>query len=125
MTKETIYTIKEQLDKEFSDSIITVVAEKTGWLLLKDRITAKTFGCIRSNKLSFITLYIDTKEDVVLENLSQSPYFSSIDIKTRNTGNFNQNKFKFKTEDQMLLVSAILKLVTESKYIKTDNKIRS
>lgn len=123
--KDTLWEVKLLLSEKFQEDITVNIADKPGWLILKQKRNGKTFGCIRLNKRSFITLYIDTKESINLSVLNQTEVFKNIDIQSRTTGNFTQNKFKFKKESEMPLVISIIRLVLESGYIKTGEKIRS
>lgn len=126
--KETLNLIKEIVEVECSSYIKVIVAEKPGWLLLKTTERMKTVGCIRVNKNSFITLYLDTKEGVLLEDeLMKLESFNknkSVDIKSRQTGNFVQNKIKLFTEDQIDLVIDAINQVFEEDTVKTGKRIR-
>lgn len=125
MSKNILLSTKEKLENVFSESINVLIADKPDWLILKTKTDNKTFGCIRFNKNSFMTLYIDTKPTVKLATLKEAKGFEHIGITSRQTGNFIQNKFNIPSETDMKLVVIILKLVIENRYIKTGEKIRS
>ena len=127
--KTEMNIIKDIINLECGDNVKAIIAEKPGWLLLKTSDKMKTIGCIRLNKNSFVTLYIDTKENIMLENelpkSLDSFKDSSIDIKSRQTGNFVQNKIKLFSENQIDLVVQALKLVFDEKVVKTGKRIRN
>jgi hypothetical protein len=124
--KQELNLIKEIVEVECEDKVKVIVAEKPGWLLLKTTERMKTVGCIRLNKNSFITLYIDTKEGFLLEDeLRKLPNFKNVDIKSRPTGNFVQNKFKFFSEDQIDLVIEAVNYVFEKDIVKTGKRVRN
>jgi hypothetical protein len=126
LQKTELNLIKEIVETECNENVKVVVAEKPGWLLLKTVERMKTIGCIRLNKNSFITLYIDTKEGILLEDeLKKLTSFKNVDIKSRPTGNFVQNKFKLFTEDQIDLVIEAVNYVFEKDIVKTGKRVRN
>lgn len=123
--KQDLNIIKELIEMECGDKVKAVIAEKPGWLLLKTADRMKTIGCIRLNKNSFITLYIDTKEDFLLQQiLNNLNSFQNVDIKSRPTGNFVQNKFKLVSENQIDLVIEAINYVFDNDIVKTGKRVR-
>jgi hypothetical protein len=125
MNKE-LMIIKDIVEMETSEYVKVTVAEKPNWLLIKTVERLKTIGCIRLNKNSFITLYIDTKEGVLLEKeLLKIEGFTGVDIKSRPTGNFTQNKIKLFSETQIDLVTKAINYVFEKDIVKLGKRVRN
>lgn len=124
--KQELLTIKELIELDSGHNVKAVIAEKPGWLLLKTIERMKTIGCIRLNKNSFITLYIDTKEGILLEEeLKKIPEFKNVDIKSRPTGNFVQNKIKLFSENQFDLAIKAINHVFDKDIVKVGKRIRN
>lgn len=120
-----LYLMKNIIEKSIGDIVIVVTAEKPDWLILKDKKLEKTFGCIRLNKRSFATLYIDSKDKYNLSEKFNIPQFKDVDIKSRLTGNFYQNKFNFHRSKDIKLIIAAIYLSLTNNYAKVEDKIRS
>jgi hypothetical protein len=124
-SKQDLNLIKELVELEIGNKVKANIAEKPGWLLLKTLDKMKTFGCVRLNKNSFVTLYIDTKEDILLsKELLKLKSFNNVDIKSRQTGNFVQNKIKLVNESQVDLIMEALNYVFNQDIVKTEKRIR-
>lgn len=120
-----LQVIKEIVELESNEYIKVVVAEKPNWLLIKTGERLKTVGCIRLNKNSFITLYLDTKEGLLLEDiLPKLGGFAGVDIKSRPTGNFTQNKIKLYSENQVDLISKIINYSFKNDIVKLGKRVR-
>lgn len=123
--KHDLNMIKDIIELENGIYVKAVIAEKPGWLLLKTIEKMKTVGCIRLNKNSFITLYLDTKEGILLsEELLKLESFKDVDIKSRPTGNFVQNKIKLVTENQIDLVVEAINHVFSNEIVKIEKRVR-
>lgn len=125
--KAELGILKEIIEMECGDKVKVVYAEKDGWLLLKTAEKQKGIGAIRMNKNSFITLYIDTKEDRPLEDMLKTlPSFESkvANIQSKNSGNFIQNKIKLYNEDLLDFVIEVINKVFEDDMVYTGKRIR-
>lgn len=128
MVNKELSIIKEIIEIECGDKVKLYYAEKPGWLLIKTAERNKGIGAIRLNKNSFITLYIDTKEGYLLENeIKNIQSFESkvIDIQSKPTGNFVQNKIKLYNEDAIDFVIEVINKVFEEDMVHTGKRIRS
>lgn len=124
-SKQDLNLIKDIIELENGKNVKAVIAEKPGWLLLKTIEKMKTVGCIRLNKNSFITLYLDTKEGMLLsEEFLKLESFKDVDIKSRPTGNFVQNKIKLVTENQIDLVVEAINYVFNNNIVKIGKRVR-
>lgn len=123
--RNDLQVVKEIVELESASHVRLTVAEKPNWLLIKTNERLKTVGCIRLNKNSFITLYLDTKEGVLLEELLPSiGGFTGVDIKSRPTGNFTQNKIKLFSESQVDLISKAINYIFDNDMVKLGKRIR-
>lgn len=128
MVNQELSIIKEIIEIECWDKVKLYYAEKPGWLLIKTAERNKGIGAIRLNKNSFITLYIDTKEGYLLENeIKNVESFESkvIDIQSKPTGNFVQNKIKLYNEDSIDFVIEVINKVFNEDMVHTGKRIRS
>lgn len=128
MVNQELSIIKEIIEIECRDKVKLYYAEKPGWLLIKTAERNKGIGAIRLNKNSFITLYIDTKEGYLLENeIKNVESFESkvIDIQSKPTGNFVQNKIKLYNEDTIDFVIEVINKVFNEDMVHTGKRIRS
>lgn len=128
MANQELSIIKEIIEMECGDKVKLYYAEKPGWLLIKTAERNKGIGAIRLNKNSFITLYIDTKEGYLLENeIKNIQSFKSkvIDIQSKPTGNFVQNKIKLYNEDTIDFVIEVINKVFDEDMAHTGKRIRS
>lgn len=119
--------IKEIIEETCGELVKLNYAEKPGWLLMKTAEKNKGVGAIRLNKNSFITLYVDTKEDYILENkMSELETFKGtiIDIQSKPTGNFVQNKIKLFSEDAIEFVVEVIVKVFNEQGVYTGKRIR-
>jgi hypothetical protein len=128
MVNQGLSIIKEIIEMECGDKVKLYYAEKPGWLLIKTAERNKGIGAIRLNKNSFITLYIDTKEGYLLENeLKNLESFESkvIDVQSKPTGNFVQNKIKLYNEDTIDFVIEVINKVFNEDMVHIGKRIRS
>lgn len=128
MVNQELSIIKEIIEMECGDKVKLYYAEKPGWLLIKTTERNKGIGAVRLNKNSFITLYIDTKEGYLLENeIKNIQSFESkvIDIQSKPTGNFVQNKIKLYNEDTIDFVIEVINKVFDEDMVHTGKRIRS
>lgn len=119
--------IKEIIEETCGELVKLNYAEKPGWLLMKTAEKNKGVGAIRLNKNSFITLYVDTKEDYILEDkMSELETFKGtiIDIQSKPTGNFVQNKIKLFSEDAIEFVVEVIVKVFNEQGVYTGKRIR-
>lgn len=119
--------IKEIIEETCGELVKLNYAEKPGWLLMKTAEKNKGVGAIRLNKNSFITLYVDTKEDYILEDkMSELETFKGtiIDIQSKPTGNFVQNKIKLFSEDAIEFVVEVIVKVFNEEGVYTGKRIR-
>lgn len=124
--KAELEIIKEIVEMECGEKVKVTYAEKPGWLLLKTIQRLKTVGCIRLNKNSFITLYLDTRDGIQLEKELPETIqkFKKVDIKSRQTGNFTQNKFKFMTDTDIDLLTEAINFVFNKDIVMVNKRIR-
>lgn len=125
MVNQELSIIKEIIEMECGDKVKLYYAEKPGWLLIKTTERNKGIGAVRLNKNSFITLYIDTKEGYLLENeIKNIQSFESkvIDIQSKPTGNFVQNKIKLYNEDTIDFVIEVINKVFDEDMVHTGEK---
>lgn len=128
MVNQELSIIKEIIEMECGDKVKLYYAENPGWLLIKTTERNKGIGAVRLNKNSFITLYIDTKEGYLLENeIKNIQSFESkvIDIQSKPTGNFVQNKIKLYNEDTIDFVIEVINKVFDEDMVHTGKRIRS
>ncbi|HLO11529.1 MAG TPA: hypothetical protein VK190_04670 [Pseudoneobacillus sp.] len=126
--KSELSILKEIIEMECGDKVRVVYAEKPGWLLLKTVDKQKGIGAIRLNKNSFITLYLDTKEGIKLEDhLKTLPTYEAkvANIQSKQTGNFVQNKIKLFNEDLLDFVTEVINKVFNEDMIQTGKRIRT
>lgn len=120
--------VKEIIEAICGDKVVLQYAAKPGWLLMKTAERLKGVGAIRLNKNSFITLYIDTKEGYLLaDQLKTLDRFEAkvMDIQSKLTGNFVQNKIKLYNEDTIDFVTEVINKVFEDNGVYTGKRIRS
>jgi hypothetical protein len=125
--KAELAILKEIIEMECGNRVKISYADKEGWLLLKTADRLKGIGAIRMNKNSFITLYIDTKEGVKLEEeLKSLPTYESkvAQIQSKPSGNFTQNKIKIHNEDLLDFVTEVINKVFEDNLVHTEKRIR-
>jgi hypothetical protein len=125
--KAELGILKEIIEMECGDKVRVQFAEKPGWLLLKTAERQKGIGAIRMNKNSFITLYIDTKQDVMLEeSLKTLPSYENkvASIQSKISGNFVQNKIKLYNENLIDFVIEVLNKVFDEDMVYTGKRIR-
>lgn len=127
MSKQDLNTIKEIIENECGKNVRLQYAAKPGWLLIKTAEKNKGVGAIRLNKNSFITLYIDTKEGYLLEDKIKSldEYDNVIDIQSKTTGNFVQNKIKLFNENVIDFAVKVINKVFEDNGVQTGRRVRS
>lgn len=127
--KKEINLVKTLIEEGTKDKNVKVVyAEKQEWLLLKTMDRSKTFGAIRFNKNSFVTIYLDTKEGYKMSDmLENTEEFQNrlADVQSREIGNFVQNKIKVYTEDASYLINKLILQVMEDDSIHITKKIRN
>lgn len=127
--KKEINLVKTLIEEGTKDKNVKVVyAEKQEWLLLKTMDRSKTFGAIRFNKNSFVTMYLDTKEGYKMSDmLENTEEFKNrlADVQSREIGNFVQNKIKIYTEDASHLINQLIIQVMEDDSIHITKKIRN
>lgn len=129
MSKNTqdLNLIKEIIEMECGDKVKLNFAEKPGWLLMKTAERNKGIGAIRLNKNSFITLYLDTKENYMLDTkLKELATFEQkvMDVQSKLTGNFVQNKIKLYNEDTIDFVIEVINKTFEESGVHTEKRIR-
>jgi hypothetical protein len=127
MSNQDLNLIKEIIEMECGEKVKLNFAEKPGWLLMKTAERNKGVGAIRLNKNSFITLYLDTKEGYMLdEKLKEFTTFETkvIDVQSKVTGNFVQNKIKLYNEDTIDFVTQVINKVFEDEGVHTGKRIR-
>lgn len=125
--KAELNIIKDIIEMECGDKVKLNFAEKEGWLLIKTAEKNKGIGAIRLNKKSFITLYLDTKEGYLLDGKIQNlkTYENKvIDINSKITGNFVQNKIKLFNENAIDFVIDVINMSFEENGIQTGKRIR-
>jgi hypothetical protein len=121
---EVIKEVKEIVERECEGLRVTYAA-KTGWLLLKTKDKNKGIGAIRINKKSFITLYVDTKKNYFLKDCTKITDPNTIDIQSRLSGNFVQNKIRVIDENFIYLITEILNDLIENDKLQLDTRIRN
>lgn len=126
--KRELNELRELIERRSADKNVKVVyAEKQEWLLLKTADRGKTFGAIRFNKNSYVTLYLDTKEFYnmsVLIHLDSMYQGMQADIQSSLKGNFIQNKFKFYNEEQKDYIPTLINKVVSEDGIHVTKKVR-
>lgn len=126
--KEELNLIKEIIESECGDKIKLIFAEKPGWLLMKTAERNKGIGAIRLNKKSFLTLYIDTKEEYLLaDKIHELDSFKGrdIDVVSKKTGNFVQNKIKLLNENAIDFVIDVINKCFDENAVQIGKRIRS
>jgi hypothetical protein len=119
--------IKEIIEMTCEEKVKLIFAEKPGWLLMKTADKNKGIGAIRLNKNSFITLYVDTNEGYLLEDkITELETFKGkiIDINSKVTGNFVQNKIKLYSEDAIEFAIELINKVFNEGAVFTGKRIR-
>lgn len=125
--KDELNIIKEIIEIECGDKVRLLFAEKEGWLLIKTADKNKGIGAIRLNKKSFLTIYLDTKQGYLLsDKIYKLPSLKEkiIDINSKTTGNFVQNKIKLFNEDAIDFVIDVINMIFDEDGVKTGKRIR-
>lgn len=124
--KKKVNDIKEALDIACIFNVRVVYAGKPEWLLLKTASRGKTFGCIRANKLSFASLYLDLKESYdLLEKTKDNPKFSDLPniAKRKSKINFAQYVIRLNTEKDFMTAISLIEKVINDNAVKIENKL--
>lgn len=125
--KKKVNDIKEAIDIACIFNVRVVYAGKPEWLLLKTASRGRTFGCIRANKLSFASLYLDLKESYdLLEKTKDDPRFSTLSRITTKKAKMNYFEYKIKlnTEKDFMTAVSLIEKVINDNAVKVENKLR-